>query len=158
MSRFSTLLVAGLVFTQLGLSAQTVKAADEVVVVVKNESSFVINRLRLYLDTSVVDSSRKNLRAGQTNHVDWNAGNEQNEGELSFDYAIVGGPQSETCSEKIQTTGGSPAGQLKEVQLSDGRVYNLDSNVDEVITVRYKVTGAKESSKCSLDEVRQRLR
>lgn len=158
MSRFSTLLVVGVVFTQLGLGSQTVKAADEVKVKVYNGSSFVINRLKLYIDTTLVDTSRKYLRAGQSNQVNWVAGNKKNGGDLSLDYAIVAGPQSEKCSKKIQITAGSPAGQLKKIQLPDGRVYNLDSNVDEVITVRYKVTGAKDRSMCDLGRVRKRLR
>ena len=158
MSRLSTSLVAGLVFTQLGWIPQTANAHDMVKVVVYNGSSSKINRLNLYVDTTLVDSSRKNLSAGQTNEVSWEAGNKKDGGDLTFDYSIVAGRKNEKCSIKVETTGDSVAGQLSKVQLSDGRTYNLDNTADEVITVRYKVTGTNESSKCSFDGVRKRKR
>lgn len=80
MSRLSISLVAGLVCTQLGWIPQTANAHDMVKVVVYNGSSFKINRLNLYVDTTLVDSSRKNLSAGQTNEVSWEASNKKNEG------------------------------------------------------------------------------
>ena len=156
MSRLSTSLVAGLVFTQLGWIPQTANAHDMVKVVVYNGSSFKINRINLYVDTTLVDSSRKNLSAGQTNEVSWEASNKKNEGDVTFDYSIVAGRKNEKCSIKVETTGDSVAGQLRKVKLADGRTYTLDKTADEVITVRYKVTGTKESSKCSFDGVRKR--
>lgn len=158
MYRFRTLLIAGLVFIQLGLSSQTVQAADEVKVVIYNGSSSVINRIILYVDTVIVDTEKKNFPAGQTNHVNWEVGNKKNEGDLTFEYAMVASPKYEKCTQRIQTKGGSPAGQLRSVILADGRVYNLDNTVDEVVTVRFKVTGTKEKSNCSFDGVRQRNR
>ena len=158
MSKFSTLLVIGLVFTLLAWIPQKTNAHDVVKVVVYNGSSFKINRLNLFIDTTLVDSSRKNFSAGKTDEVLWEASDKKNDGELSFDYAIFASSQFEKCSIKIKTTAGSPAGQLKKVQLADGRNYNLDNTVDEAITVRYKVTGTEESSRCNLDGVRKRRR
>ena len=158
MSRFSALLVVGLVFTQLGWNPQTANANDMVKVIVYNGSSFQINRLNLYIDTALVDRSRKNFSAGHTDEVNWEAGDKKNDGVLNFDYAIFASNQFENCSIKIRTTGDSPAGQLRRVQLADRRDHKLDNTVDEVITVRFKVTGTKESSKCSLDGVRKRRR
>ena len=168
MNTTSKFVIALSILTAMAVSVPPpANAADKIKVNVKNLASYVIKELRLWDGWyKIVDRNKREFSLGETGSLHFNLdditanqASGRSLGKFFPEWKILANPNIRDCHRKgfdIKRE----KGQLLKIIQPNGKEYTkgLDKNVDQVVDIKYEITGTTQKVNCYFQIQRVRKR